>query len=234
MTTEECEMRRIAFLLMISVCAVTATAQSGVTGSLQQKPQTPQTQRTQIQTPAPTRRSAAKEAQKSGEQKTKQLRAPDVIYLPTPNEVVNVMLKVAKVGKDDVLYDLGSGDGRIVIAAVRDYGIKRGTGIDINPERIAEANANAKVAGVTERVRFVNEDLFEADFSDATIITLYLLPDLNLKLRPKLLQLKPGTRIVSHAFDMGDWKPEQTINVNGRTVYFWTVPARGTDGMAPR
>lgn len=166
------------------------------------------------------------ETQTPATETTKPLREPDVIYVPTPTEVVDAMLKVAKVGKNDVLYDLGSGDGRIVITAAQKYGITRGTGIDINPQRIAEANANAKAAGVTERVRFINEDLFEADFSDATVITLYLLPDLNLKLRPKLWQLKPGTRIVSHAFDMGDWKPEQTLDVNGRTVYFWTVPAR--------
>lgn len=154
------------------------------------------------------------------------MREPDVVYVPTPQAVVEAMLKVAKVGKGDVLYDLGSGDGRIVVTAARDYGIKRGTGIDINPQRIAEANTNAKAAGVTDRVRFVNADLFETDFSDATVITLYLLPQLNLKLRPKLLQLKPGTRIVSHAFDMGDWKPEQTIEVGGVYVYFWTIPPK--------
>lgn len=163
----------------------------------------------------------------------KELRAPDVMFVPTPNEVVEAMLTVAKVGKGDVLYDLGSGDGRIPITAAQKYGIARGVGIDINPERIKEAEVNLKAAGVGDRVRFVNEDLFEANFSDATVITLYLLPALNLKLLPKLLkELKPGTRIVSHAFDMGDWKPEQTLNIGGRAVYFWRVPAPGTPAYA--
>jgi SAM-dependent methyltransferase len=151
---------------------------------------------------------------------------PDVIYVPTPQEVVDEMLKVADVKKGDVLYDLGSGDGRIPIAAAQKFGI-RATGIDIDPERIWEAEVNAKKAGVEHLVKFKREDLFKADFSDATVITLYLLPDLNVKLRPKLWQLKPGTRIVSHQFDMGDWKPEKTIQLNGRFIYFWTVPAPG-------
>src|SRR5688572_958431 len=143
----------------------------------------------------------------------KELRAPDVVFVPTPHEVVEAMLKVAKVGKGDVLYDLGSGDGRIPITAAQKYGITRGTGIDINPERIKEANENLAKAGVGQRVRFINADLFEANLSDATVITLYLLPSLNLKLLPKLLkELKPGTRIVSHAFDMGAWTPEQTLS----------------------
>ena len=159
----------------------------------------------------------------------KELRAPDVIFVPTPHEVVDVMLKVAKVGKDDVLYDLGSGDGRIPITAAQKYGIARGIGIDINPQRIKEANENLRKAGVGERVRFVNADLFESDLSDATVITLYLLPELNLKLLPKLLkEVKPGTRIVSHAFDMGTWKPEQSLDIGGRKVYFWMIPAPGT------
>jgi SAM-dependent methyltransferase len=161
----------------------------------------------------------------------KQLRSPDVVYVPTPYEAVNAMLKVAKVGTDDVVYDLGSGDGRIPIMAVQKYNAARAVGIDINPERIKEAQANLKAAGVGDRVRFRNEDLFQANISDATVVTLYLLPSLNLKLLPKLLaELKPGTRIVSHAFDMGSWKPEQTIKANGSTVYFWTIPAKGTPG----
>jgi precorrin-6B methylase 2 len=159
----------------------------------------------------------------------KELRAPDVIFVPTPQDVVEAMLKVAKVSKGDVLYDLGSGDGRIPITAAQKYGIARGIGIDINPERIKEANENLAKARVGDRVRFVNADLFEANLSDATVITLYLLPTLNLKLLPKLLkELKPGTRVVSHAFDMGNWKPEQTLKVGTRTVYFWTIPAPGT------
>ena len=159
----------------------------------------------------------------------RELRSPDVIFVPTPPEVVDAMLKVAKVGKGDVLYDLGSGDGRIPITAARKYGIARGIGIDISPERIKEANENRIKAGVGERVRFINADLFEANLSDATVVTLYLLPTLNLKLLPKLLkELKPGTRIVSHAFDMGTWKPEQALKVGGSSVYFWTIPAPGT------
>ena len=159
----------------------------------------------------------------------KQLRAPDVVYVPTPEEVVDAMLKVAKAGKGDVLYDLGSGDGRIPITAVQKYNVTRAVGIDINPERIREAEANLQKAGLGGRVRFLNEDLFEAKISDATVVTLYLLNSLNLKLLPKLLNdLKPGTRVVSHAFDMGTWKPQQTLNIDGRNVYFWTIPAKGT------
>ena len=153
-------------------------------------------------------------------------RQPDVIYVPTPPDVVEAMLKVADVKSTDVLYDLGSGDGRIPITAAQKFGT-RGVGIDIDPQRISEANENAKKAGVTDKVRFRNEDLFQANISEATVVTLYLLDSLNEKLRPKLLRdLKPGTRIVSHAFRMGDWTPEQTLNVGGRTVYFWRIPAR--------
>ncbi len=151
-------------------------------------------------------------------------RGPDVIYVPTPPEVVQAMLKAAKVTKNDVVYDLGCGDGRIVVTAAKEFGA-RGVGIDIDPQRIKEATENAKANGVTDRVKFLLQDLFETDFREATVVTLYLLPSLNLKIRPKLLkELKPGTRIVSHAFDMGDWQPEQTIDVDGRTVYMWTVP----------
>ena len=152
-----------------------------------------------------------------------------LMSMPTPHEVVEAMLKVAKVGKGDVLYDLGSGDGRIPITAAQKYGIARGIGIDISPERIKEANENLAKAGVGDRVRFINADLFESDLSEATVVTLYLLPTLNVKLLPKLLkELKPGTRIVSHAFEMGTWKPEQALKVDGRNVYFWTIPAPGT------
>jgi len=158
--------------------------------------------------------------------RTSPLRTPDVHFVPTPEAVVQQMLKVSNVSKNDVIYDLGSGDGRIVITAAKEYGA-RGTGIDIDPQRIKEATENAKQAGVSDRVRFLNQDLFETNFSEATVVTLYLLPSLNLKLRPKLLaELKPGTRIVSHAFDMGDWAPEQTLDVDGRKVYYWVVPAK--------
>ncbi len=151
-------------------------------------------------------------------------RQPDVVYVPTPQDVVEDMLRLADVRRGDVLYDLGSGDGRIAITAAKKYGV-RATGIDIDPERIREANENAKKAGVTKLVVFRQEDLFKANFKDATVITLYLLPDLNVKLRPRLwAELKPGTRIVSHQFDMGDWPPEKKLEMSGRTVYFWTVP----------
>ena len=151
-------------------------------------------------------------------------RPPDVIFVPTPQEVVDAMLKLATVTAGDVVFDLGSGDGRIPIAAARTYGA-RGVGIDIDPLRIREANENLKSARVGDKVRFLNQDLFATDISQATVVTLYLLPSLNLKLLPKLnRELKPGTRVVSHAFDMGDIKPEQTQNINGRTIYLWTVP----------
>jgi ribosomal protein L11 methylase PrmA len=156
------------------------------------------------------------------------LRSPDVIFVPTPQEVVDAMLKLAKVTKNDVVYDLGSGDGRIPITAAKTYGA-RGVGIDIDPQRIKEATENLKNAGagVGDRVKFLNQDLFTTDISEATVVTLYLLPSLNLKLLPKLnKELKPGTRIVSHAFDMGESKPTETLNVNGRTVYFWTIPIK--------
>ena len=152
-------------------------------------------------------------------------REPDVVYVPTPQEVVDKMLALAKVTKDDIIYDLGSGDGRIPITAAQKFGTK-GVGIDINPERIQEANANAQKAGVTERVKFLNQDLFSSNFSEATVVTLYLLPELNVKLRPQLFkQLKPGTRVVSHDFDMGDWKPDQVVQTqDGSNVYLWTIP----------
>jgi SAM-dependent methyltransferase len=151
-------------------------------------------------------------------------RSPDVPYVPTPQEVVDEMLKVAGVTNNDVVYDLGSGDGRIVITAAQKYSA-RGVGIDINPKLVAQAKENAVKAGVTDRVQFLQQDLFKTDISQATVVTLYLLPRINIKLRPKLLQeLKPGTRIVSNSFDMGKWKPEKTSKVKGRTIYFWTVP----------
>jgi tRNA G37 N-methylase Trm5 len=153
-------------------------------------------------------------------------QTPDVIFVPTPPEVVDEMLRLAEVKKGDVLYDLGSGDGRIPVSAAKKFGV-RAVGIDIDPERIREANENARRNGVTDLVKFRQEDLFKADFREATVVTLYLLPDLNERLRPKLwAELKPGTRIVSHQFQMGDWKPQKTVEVNGRSVYFWTVPER--------
>jgi hypothetical protein len=162
--------------------------------------------------------------------KKRPLRKPDVIYYPTPPETVAEMLRMAKIKKGDVLYDLGSGDGRIPIAAARDYGI-RAVGIEIDPKLVTEAEENARQANVSGLVRFRNEDMFRVDVSEATIVTLYLSEKLNVLLRPKLLsELRPGSRILSHDFRMGDWKPEQTVRVPWgklyRTVYLWTVPAK--------
>ena len=153
-------------------------------------------------------------------------RRPDVIFVPTPEEVVEAMLQVANVTKNDIVYDLGSGDGRIPVTAAKKYGA-RAVGIDIDPQRIKEANENVAKNNVGDKVKIMNADLFTTDISEATVVTLYLLPSLNVKLMPKLMkELKPGTRIVSHAFDMGDWKPEKELDVNGRKVYFWTIPKK--------
>ena len=154
------------------------------------------------------------------------LRGPDVVFVPTPSEIVDTMLRMAGVTRKDTVYDLGCGDGRIVITAAQRYGA-RGVGIDIDPERVAEATENVRKGGVADRVRIIQGDLFEADIGAATVVTLYLLSELNLKLRPKLLRdLKPGTRVVSHAFSMGDWKPARTEEISGTTVYLWRIPPR--------
>jgi len=162
--------------------------------------------------------------------KKRRLRKPDVIYYPTPPETVDEMLRMAKIKKGDVLYDLGSGDGRIPIAAAKQFGI-RAVGIEIDPKLVTQAEENARQAGVADLVRFRNEDMFRVDVSNATIVTLYLSEKLNVLLRPKLLaELRPGSRILSHDFRMGDWQPEQTVRVPWgklyRTIYFWTVPAK--------
>ena len=158
------------------------------------------------------------------------LREPDVPYEPSAMSVVKVMLDMAKVSGKDLVFDLGCGDGRVVIAAVRERSA-RGVCVDIDPKRITEARANAAKAGVAARIEFLNRDLFETDISRADVVMLFLWPGVNMKLRPKLLrELKPGTRIVSHYHDMGDWKPERTerVTVEGRRhpIYLWTVPAR--------
>ncbi len=154
-------------------------------------------------------------------------RQLDVPYVPTPDAVVAEMLSMAEVKGSDVLYDLGSGDGRIPITAAKRFGT-RGVGIDLDPDRVEEANANAQKEKVTDKVTFKEGDIFKEDFSEATVITLYLLPEVNLRLKPELLKLKPGTRIVSHNYDMGTWAPEKTkvVKVGGvdRYVYFWRVP----------
>ena len=173
-----------------------------------------------------------------------QQKRPEVPYVPTPEEVVAEMLRMANVTQDDVLYDLGCGDGRIVITAAKELGC-RGVGIDIDMTRIQESRVNASNAGVTDKVEFLHMDLFEADISQASVVTLYLLSRVNLRLRPKLIrELKPGTRVVSHDFSMGDWEPEKSIVIEDKvdyvpfhdtrfvddywdkhTVYFWVIPA---------
>ena len=180
----------------------------------------------------------------------------DVPYVPTPNKVVEEMLKLAEVKGDDVLYDLGSGDGRILITAAQKLGT-RGIGVDMDPQRIQEANENAQKAGVDDRVQFFQKDIFQTDISKATVVTLYLLPKINLLLRSQLLsQLKPGTRIVSHDYDMGEWKPQRVVVVQGpqqgeetlyrdetcytrllpapqreHTLYYWVVPKNVPDSL---
>jgi precorrin-6B methylase 2 len=150
-------------------------------------------------------------------------RTPDVIFVPTPAEVVKGMLDLAKVTKNDLVIDLGCGDGGIVVAAARDFGA-RSVGVDIDPQRIKEATENVEKNKVGDRAKIVQGDLFEYDIKDANVVTLYLLPRLNEKLKPRLWkELKVGSRVVSNSFDMGDWKPDQTIDVDGRTVYLWTI-----------
>jgi cyclopropane fatty-acyl-phospholipid synthase-like methyltransferase len=150
--------------------------------------------------------------------------ALDVPYVPTNQKTVEEMLKLAGVKAGDVVYDLGCGDGRIVITAAQKFGAT-GVGVDLNPQRIKEANANAQAAGVADKVKFVQGDLFDFDFSEANVVTMYLLPSVNLTLRPKLQkELKPGSRIVSHDFDMGDWEAEKTVRVGSNdTIYLWTI-----------
>jgi SAM-dependent methyltransferase len=149
--------------------------------------------------------------------------APDVPYVATPEAVVMGMLDLAQVGPGDVLYDLGSGDGRIVIAAARRGA--RTVGVEIDPDLVLQSRASARAAGVEDRATFVRQDLFETDFSEATVVTLYLLPGLNMKLRPKLLaELPPGARIVSHTFHMGDWAPARTARAGGARLFLWIVP----------
>lgn len=149
-------------------------------------------------------------------------RELDVPYVPTPQTVVDKMLEMAEVKSGDVLIDLGSGDGRIPITAAQKYGVTA-LGVDLNPVRVNEAKANAERAGVADKVAFREEDLFKTDLSKATVITMYLLSRVNMELRPALMKLKPGTRIVSHAFNMGDWQPDKSVKVDGRDVYLWIV-----------
>ena len=155
------------------------------------------------------------------------LYPPDVRYEPSPQPVVKAMLHLANVTRTDILYDLGSGDGRIPITAAREHGA-RAVGIEIDPHLLSRARAKARKAGVAERVTFRNEDLFSAGIRDATVVTLFLSPEVNLRLRPKLMnELRPGARVVSHYHDMGDWKPDRAINIMGRPIYLWTIAGSG-------
>jgi SAM-dependent methyltransferase len=152
---------------------------------------------------------------------------PDVIYVPTPQPVVEAMLELAQVKRTDVVYDLGSGDGRIVITAAKKYGAS-GVGIEIDPALVRKARENAAAAGVSTRVRFATQNLFTSDLSKASVVTLYLLQSINERLRPKLVrELRPGTRIVSHVFNMGpEWPPQKTITVDRSRIYLWSIPGR--------
>jgi SAM-dependent methyltransferase len=157
-------------------------------------------------------------------------RGPDILYVATPEQVGIEMLKLAGVRKDDVVYDLGSGDGRLVIAAAREFGA-RGVGVEIDAKLVQDSRENALKAGVSDRAEFLWQDIFQTDIASATVVALYLRQDVNLKLRPKLLrELRPGTRVVSHDFDMADWRPDRTVRVKGPTrehvIYLWTVPRR--------
>jgi len=159
----------------------------------------------------------------------------DVIWLPTGTELVSLMLKTANVGPNDLVYDLGAGDGKIAIAAAKEFGAKA-VGIEFNPNMAAYAQRNANQAGVGHLVKIINGDIFVEDFSKATVVTLYLLPDLNIQLRPTILKMKPGTRVVSHAFTMGDWEPDKEISLDAH-AYYWVVPANvagewSLDGVA--
>jgi SAM-dependent methyltransferase len=155
-----------------------------------------------------------------------QTHVPDVRFVATPPDVVDAMLTAARVTSADIVYDLGSGDGRVVIAAAKKYGA-RGVGIEINPLLVAESNANARAVGVSHLVQFIQGDFFTADFSSATVVTLYLGPSVNERIKPRLLrELRPGTRVVSHVYDMLGWTADQRVDVDGRWVFLWTIPVR--------
>ena len=148
----------------------------------------------------------------------------DVIWVPTPDEVVDRMLRMAQVTKDDFVVDLGAGDGKIAIAAAKNFGA-RSMGIEYNPDMAKYAQGNVEKAGVSARAKIMQADIFATDFTQATVVTMYLLPGLNMKLRPQILQMRPGTRVVSHSFTMDDWQPDETSSMDGRRAYFWIVPA---------
>ena len=215
--------RRLSLVLVITLVLaglviLAGCAQKG--DSVQQDPG-------QTETPA----VPADTPQTSSQVQLDSSEAGEVPYVPTPPEVVDRMLELAEISEDDVVYDLGSGDGRIVIAAARDYGA-RGVGIEIDAGRVAEARQNAQEAGVADLVEFRQQDLFETDLSDATAVTLYLLPSVNVELRPKLFrELPAGSPVVSHDFDMDDWEPERTVQMGSNTVYLWTIPEEIPDHL---
>ena len=153
----------------------------------------------------------------------------DVIWVPTPDEVVDRMLRMAQVTSNDLVFDLGAGDGKIAIAATKKFGA-RAVGIEYNPDMARHAQGNVEKAGVAGKARIIQGDIFATDFSQATVVTMYLLPGLNLKLRPTLLSMRPGTRVVSHSFTMDDWEADETSSMDGRRAYFWVVPANVNGG----
>jgi cyclopropane fatty-acyl-phospholipid synthase-like methyltransferase len=159
----------------------------------------------------------------------------EIPYVPTDQAIVEAMLDLAKVGPDDVVYDLGSGDGRIVITAAKDHGVRKGVGVEIDPELVRLARVTAREAGVADRVTFVRRNLFEVDLREATVVTLYVGRAANEALRPKLMaQLRPGARVVSHYFGMEEWEPDEEQVVNGRPIYLWTIPGRQAHDEARR
>ena len=166
-------------------------------------------------------------AQTSGYEPQRGQAGKDVIWIPTPNEVVTRMLQMAEVQPTDQVFDLGSGDGKIAIAAAREFGA-RATGLEYNPEMVTFSQRMAREAGVSDKVQFRQADIFQADFSSATVITMYLLPELNLRLRPLLFKLPPGTRVVSHSFTMGDWQPDETARAGVGEVFLWHIPANAS------
>lgn len=167
-------------------------------------------------------------AQPGGDYKPQRGQAgKDVIWIPTPDEVVTRMLQMAEVRPDDRVFDLGSGDGKIAIAAAREFGA-RATGLEYNPDMVALSNRRAEAAGVANKVQFRQADIFQSDFTSATVVTMYLLPDLNIRLRPLLLRMAPGTRVVSHSFSMGDWAPDETARAGFGDVFMWHIPANAS------
>jgi SAM-dependent methyltransferase len=200
------------------VCALLVAGILPLTGCAQD-PDTSDQEPPQIQTPSPqtTVGDTTVEA--------------DVPYVATPQETVSAMLRLANVTKDDTVYDLGSGDGRIPITAAQRYGA-RSVGIEIKPSLVQRARKNAKLSGVSDKVEFRQQDIFKADFRDATVVTMYLFPEVNIKLRPMLFeQLEPGDRVVSHSFDMDAWDPDSTVRVNNDVLYLWTIPEELPDHL---